>query len=259
MIRAAVLFTVLAAPVAGQEAISCILRPVHEISVVPPVAGILESVAVDRGDRVEQGQVLARLVSRVEEAQLAAARQRAQSTATVQARRAQLDDAERRLAQVRALTGRGIAAQNQLDEVMMEAEVARSLLTEAEDLRLSAELEVAAAQAVVDLRSIRAPVAGIVLARLADPGEYAAADRPLLDMVTVDVLLAEVLMPAAAYGRIALGQGAAVQAEGALAQQGVVDAIDPVINAASRSFGLRLRIDNAAGALTAGTRCTVAF
>lgn len=258
MIRALALI-LLATPAAAQDAISCILRPVHEISVVPAVAGILESVAVDRGDRVAQGQVLARLVSRVEEAQLAAARSRAQSRATLQARQAQLADAERRLAQVRALTGRGIAAQNQLDEATMEAEVARSLVTEAEDLRLAAEMEMAAAEAAVALRTIRAPVAGIVLARQADPGEYAAADRPLLDLVTVDVLLAEVLMPAAAYGRIALGQTAAVASEGGPVAQGVVDAIDPVINAASRSFGMRLRIDNAAGTLTAGTRCTVAF
>ncbi len=258
MIRAAVLILV-AGPAAAQDAISCILRPVHEISVVPPVAGILESVAVDRGDRVEQGQVLARLVSRVEEAQLAAARSRAQSRATVQAREAQLADAERRLAQVRALAKRGTAAQNQLDEVTMEAEVARSLVTEAADLRLAAEMEVAAAAAAVDLRTIRAPVAGIVLTRAADPGEYAAADRPLLDLVTVDVLLAEVLMPASAYGQITLGQNAAVQSEGAPAATGVVDAIDPVINAASRSFGLRLRIDNADGGLTSGTRCTVRF
>lgn len=265
MRRAALIAALLLArPALAQDvvgaAISCILRPVNEIAVAPPVAGILETIAVDRGDSVTEGQVLATLVSRVEQAQLSVARQRAQSRATLEARMAQLADAERRLEQAQALSKRGVGAKNQADEAAMEADVARALVAEAEDLRLAADLEVAAAEAVVDLRTIRAPVSGVVLVRHADPGEYAAVERPLLEIVTVDALLAEVLMPAEAYGRITRGQRASITTEGAPdPHPATVDAIDPVVNAASRSFGLRLRIDNAEGRLTAGNRCSVTF
>ncbi len=244
----------------AQQAISCILRPVHEIEIAPPVAGLLEEMAVDRGDRVTAGQVLGRLQARVEEAQLAAARQRASSMAAIDARRAQLTEVERRQQQVQELTNRGVATRSQLDEVTAEAEVARAQLLEAEDARLAAQLEVEAAAAAVALRVIRAPVSGLVLTRHVDPGEYAAADEALLDLVSVDTLLAEVLLSAEAMGAVRPGQQVTVTTEtGTLQRAGDVDAVDPVIDAASRSFGLRVRLDNADGAFTAGNRCGVVF
>ncbi len=250
----------LAAPLAAQQAISCILRPIHEIEVAPPVAGLLEEITVDRGDAVEKGQVLGRLQAHVEEARLAAARQRAESTAAVEAREAQVAEIERQLEQVRSLTERGVAAQNQLDEMLAEVSVARAQLAETQDARLAARLEADAAEAAVALRVIRAPVSGLVLIRHVDPGEYAAADEPLLDLVTVDTLLAEILLPAAAQGDVARGDTVTVTDEtGTLVRAGRVDAVDPVIDAASRSFGLRVRLDNADGAFVAGSRCGASF
>ena len=244
----------------GQEAISCILRPVHEIEIAPPVAGLLEVMVVDRGDPVIAGQELGRLQAKVEEAQLAAARQRAASTAAIDARRAQLAEAERRLAQIEALTNRAVATRSQLDEITAETQVARAQLAEAEDAQLAARLEVEAAEAAVNLRIIHAPVSGLVLTRHVDPGEYAAADEALLDIVTVDTLLAEALLPAEAKRHVREGQSVMVHSEdGALQRPGVIDAVDPVIDAASRSFGLRIRLENEDGAFTAGNRCAVAF
>ncbi|WP_238364734.1 efflux RND transporter periplasmic adaptor subunit [Mesobacterium pallidum] len=260
MKRFAFLALLAASPVAGQEAISCILRPADELEIAPPVAGLLEEMSVDRGDRVEAGQVLGRIESRVQEAQLAAARHRSESMAAILARQAQLADAERRLAQLQSLSDRGVASQNQLNEVLAETEVARAQLAEAEDAQFASRIEVEAAEAALALRTIVAPVSGRVLARHVDPGEYAAADEPMLEIVNVSTLYAEALLPAAAYGEVARGDAVTVvDADRDTSRAGEVTAVDPVIDAASRSFGLRVRIDNADGAFTAGTRCLLGF
>ncbi|SLN63067.1 efflux RND transporter periplasmic adaptor subunit [Roseisalinus antarcticus] len=248
-------------PATAQQIISCVLRPINEIEIAPPVSGLLAELTVDRGDRVTAGEVIGRLEAGVVEAQLAAARQRAESGAAILARDAQLADAERRLAQMQSLSDRGVASQNQLDEIVSEVEVARSELAEAHDAQIAARLEAEAAAANVALRTIRAPVSGHVLMRHVDPGEYAAADEPLLDIVTVSELHAEVLLPSDVHGTVAQGDTVEVMSlEGAgVRRAGLVDAVDPVIDAASRSFGLRVRLDNGDGAFTAGNRCDVMF
>lgn len=260
MIRLVLLGLLAATPALGQEAISCILRPADELEIAPPVAGLLEEMTVDRGDRVEAGQVLGRIESRVQEAQLAAARHRAESMAAIVARQAQVSDAERRLKQLQSLSDRGVASQNQLNEVLAETEVARAQLAEAEDAQFASRIEVEAAEAALALRTIRAPVSGHVLARHVDPGEFAAADEPMLEIVRVSELFAEALLPAAAYGEVTRGDAVTViDADRDTRRAGEVEAVDPVIDAASRTFGLRIRIDNADAAFTAGTRCLLAF
>ncbi len=63
---------------AAQEHIfDCIIDPSATVLVGSPVPGLLEQVLVDRGDFVEQGQIVARLESRVEAAAVAADRERA--------------------------------------------------------------------------------------------------------------------------------------------------------------------------------------
>lgn len=253
-----VLLLCLAVPVSAQEMISCILRPSAEIEIAPPVAGLLESLSVDRGDRVDAGQELGRVFARVEEAQLEAARRRAESTAAIDSRRAQLADAERRLEQMESLRERGVASQNQLDEVLAEVSIARSQVAEAEDSRFAAQLEVVAAEAALDQRVITSPVAGVVLARHVDPGEFAAADEALLEIVSVDTLHAEIVLPDRDYGMLDPGQTVGITS-GSVDRSGQIDAIDPIIDAASRSFSIRVVVENADGGLTAGARCDTRF
>ena len=48
------------------DPVSCLIEPYQTVELSTPVAGILAEVAVDRGDLVAAGQVVARLDSRVE-------------------------------------------------------------------------------------------------------------------------------------------------------------------------------------------------
>lgn len=48
--------------------LTCLIHPYQTITITSPVAGVLESVAVDRGDVVKEGQVLATLETSLERA-----------------------------------------------------------------------------------------------------------------------------------------------------------------------------------------------
>jgi len=54
--------------VAAAADLTCLIHPYQTITMTSPVAGMLESIAVDRGDVVKEGQVLATLDTSVERA-----------------------------------------------------------------------------------------------------------------------------------------------------------------------------------------------
>ena len=266
MIRAtaAVLVLATAGPAPAQplpEAVSCILTPARTVEVASPVEGVLAEVLVDRGDRVAEGAPLARLESSLQEAALAMARHEAASDAPVLSRRAQLTEARQRLAQTETLRARGVASETALNEVSAEVEVARNLLREAEVARETARLDANRAEAALALRTTRAPIAGAVLERHLDAGEYASEQRPLLTLVSLDPIHAEVLMPEKAFGRLQAGALAEVAMLGPdpATATGRIAVVDPVVDPASRTFGVRVALDNADGRLRAGLRCAVVF
>lgn len=253
MMAAALLWPLQAAAL---EVISCLLEPSQSFSIGSPVQGVVQDVPVERGDTVAQGDILFRIDARVEEAQLATARFNAESNAVIESRQAQLELATKMFEQAEDLSKRGIAAKNQLEEMRTQMFVAQAQLREAEDAKLSAGLQVQSAKAALALRVIRAPADAVVVDRLTDTGELASTGRPLFELVSVQVLHAEVLAPARDYGQIELGQIWQISSENSdLTRKGIVTAIDPVIDAASRSFGFRLAIENQDRALTAGNRC----
>ena len=76
-----------AVPLQAQTAapLDCLLEPNRVIDVSSAVRGVLSAVEVDRGDLVEQDQVIARLDSAVEQAAMELAQARARANAEVQA------------------------------------------------------------------------------------------------------------------------------------------------------------------------------
>lgn len=74
----------------GRE-FDCVLKPSREVRLSVPVSGVIESVRVDRGDRVAKGDVVASLDSDVERAAVALAKRRAEATAKIESGEAQFD------------------------------------------------------------------------------------------------------------------------------------------------------------------------
>lgn len=144
----------------------------RQATVSAKATGKVVEVLIEEGVIVEEGQLLARLDDSIPRAQLALAESQLQASRAgldeidVQRRQAQLD-----LDRTRGLAKRNLASQADLDrdELSVEALIAR-LDRVQQDIVVS-ERSVAVQRQVVADMQIRAPFAGIVVAKAAQPGE----------------------------------------------------------------------------------------
>jgi RND family efflux transporter MFP subunit len=262
---AAAFATVLGASAAAQPAgdpleLGGLLEPKVRVIVSAPIEGVVETVLVDRGDAVEEGQVLATLEASVEKAALEVARLRAKATAAFLRNQARLGFAERTLERSTALEQGGVLALRDRDEAEAEKALAEAGLVEAREARKMAEADLVRAQAVVDLRTIRSPIDGVVVERLLSPGDL--ADPPqFVELAQIDPLHVEIFAPLSTWGRIQEGMRAEVRPEAPVGgvHPATVIVVDRVIDAASASFRVRLELPNPDYALPAGLKCRVRF
>lgn len=256
----AILNTLPSAGAQGLPELPCLLHPNTSAAVSAPIDGVLESVSVERGDKVKAGQMVARLRSQVEEAIVALARARVAMDAEIKARQTSLEFARRRQKRTAELSKKKTISHQEMDEADTEAVLAGIQLMRARQEHHLAEIELQRAEANLELRVVRSPVNGVVMARLLSPGE-SVESRPIMRIAEIDPLRVEVIVPVAFLGKISNGMSAQVKPEAPLG--GVYTAkvviVDHVVDAASGTFGVRLELPNPDYAIAGGLRCTVRF
>lgn len=242
-----------APPAAGLD---CLIQPSQTVQVGTASSGVVQAVRVERGDHVRKGQALVQLESRVERANLAMAREKADQLGEVVATKGASDLAKRELERAADLVKDSFVSQTYFDRQRAELEVASGRGQQAEEKRRLAEREVQLAAAQLAQRTVVSPIDGVVIERLVSPGEY-VEQKPVLRIAQVDPLRVDVLVPAVAFGQISVGSKAQVTPE-LLTRQGraaVVSGVDRVIDAASHTFRVRLELPNPGGQLPPGLRC----
>jgi len=166
------------------------------------VPGRVGHFLVEEGDRVVAGQPLVELDARPYEHALARAEARLASA------RARLDLARQELARGRSLEKQDYLSLQALDRRENEAREATASVDEAEAALESAKLD-------LDDTVLRAPTAGIVLAKLKEAGEIAvpggfAGSGDLVRLANMDDVRAEVDVNESDLARIRIGQRAEV-------------------------------------------------
>jgi RND family efflux transporter MFP subunit len=256
------LAALVAAGAAAAQDYDCIIEARQVVDIRSPVEGLIERVAVERGEVVKRGQVLVTLESGPERAALAVAKQRAGAIGAVRSAQAKLDLALKKEKRAEELARQSFISSNALEEARTERSLAESELNVARDNQRLAELEVQRAAELLNLRTIRSPVNGVVVDRYLKAGEMAATSvkDPILKLAEIDPLNVEVILPASLYGSIQQGDRAEVSPE-TPAQKFVaqVKVVDRVINAASGTFGVRLELPNEKQLVPAGAKCRLRF
>lgn len=252
------------AAAAAASAHECLIEPQRRIEIRSPVNALIDKVLVERGSLVHTGDVLVQLDASVEREALAGARQRAQSDSELQVARARADYAREKFRRRDDLRRQNFITAQERDEAEAELRVAEAELALATDNRRLAGTEAQRLEAMTRQRTLRAPFTGVVTERLQHPGELAftgEGSRPILRMAQTHPLRVEVVMPTSMVGKIRVGSRAEVTPEAPLAGswQATVRVVDQVFDAASGSFGVRLELPNANGAIPAGVRCKVRF
>lgn len=211
-----------------------IIEPSEEVNLSSQVPGIVDQIFVERGDNVAKGQVLARLKSGAEQAE-------------VELIRARVEFAGRKVVRNEELHRKELISVQEKDEMDSELKIA--------------ELQLCEAKERLDLRVIRSPVQGVVVERFLGPGEYVGEDAAIFKIACIDPLYVEMVVPVDLFGAIANGMRAMVHPESPIGGQYKAEVIivDRVIDGASGTFGVRLRLPNPKHRLPAGLKCKVEF
>ncbi len=238
--------------------LACLILPERVAEIGSAVIGIVDSIEVERGDKVRKGQVLIRLRAEVERASNEVARSRAQSEAELRGAVAAQDLAQLKLNRSRTLKAENFISAQAVEQADAELRVAQEKVAQARESLRTLTHEVSMSDAQASQRILRSPFDGVVIERYANPGER-FEDKPLLKLATVHQLRVEVVAPTSLFGSLKLGQELTVYPElsGAEPRLARIAQIDRVFDPASNTFRVRLDLPNADASLPAGLRCKV--
>jgi RND family efflux transporter MFP subunit len=236
------------------------MEPSELVHIGSPVEGLIERIHAERADYVHAGDVLVELDAGVEAAAVEVARARAEMKGEVLSNEAAVDLGRRRTERVEALFQREAVSLDIHDEVETEARLARHALEHAREKRQLASLELEQARAMLERRTIHSPIDGFVVERHLAVGEV-VDEQVILSVARVDPLRVEVIAPSSLYGSIREGMTAEIVPEipGDRSLRAPVSLVDPVIDAASGTFGVRVELRNPDHAVPAGLRCRIRF
>lgn len=213
--------------------VDALVKPYREVSVSTAVPGMLESLTVREGARVDSGTTLAQLESSSERIEV-------ERLAKILEKRRFDDEGTKRLYE------QDVVSEDEAVEMRIEREIA--------------ELQLRRAEAELARRTLRAPLSGFVVNLEAEAGEWVEPGDLVFEIVNIDQVFAEVLVTPEEARNVEVGSDVEVDfpvlREGQ-ARTGKVDFIDPRVDASSGLMTIRVILPNADHAIRPGYRATV--
>lgn len=234
-----------------------LIEPYDTVEIGSPAEGIVTRVTVDRASFVEKGQVLVELDSTLQKAALAKARTMTAIRGELDLQEVQLQYAKRIYDRIRAVNA---ITTNDKDRAATEIILTQNRIKKAQESIALARHELKKAEAMLDRCAIKSPIPGVVVEKFISPGEFVSR-QPLLQIVQLDPLLVEVIVPARLFGRIRPGMTATIIPDPPQygEQLATVTIVDRVIHSASSTFGVRLELPNKDYQMPSGMKCSVQF
>jgi HlyD family secretion protein len=196
-----------------------------EVDIATKIAGRLAELGPREGDMVEAGVVVARLDAddlraqlRAAEAQVVQARKAVEeSQAGVRKSRTDVSLAGKTLKRSESLVDKGFISRSKLDTdqtgmegAMAGMDQAQSRVAEADAAVAAAVAKVESLQATLNDTSLKAPISGRVLYRLAEPGEVLAAGGKALTLLDLSDMYMTIYLPTDKAGQVALNSEARI-------------------------------------------------
>jgi RND family efflux transporter MFP subunit len=208
-------------PISSLYSTSATLRADRSATVIARTRGVVKRLVVEEGDRVSSGQILAHLED--DEQQIAAARAR---TTEETARR----DHER----LSGLYEQGLVSVDEYEASRRDSEDALHALE-------LAELE-------LSRTAIRAPIAGVVVARHLDVGATVSDGTPVYDLADLDPLYADINIPERHVIQLSPGQTVLLTADSTAAEAAaIIERIAPAVDPATGTVKVTVAVQGASG------------
>ncbi|HKB80297.1 MAG TPA: efflux RND transporter periplasmic adaptor subunit [Thermoanaerobaculia bacterium] len=202
------------------------VQAVHGVTVAADLPGTIAEILFRSGQAVNEGDVLVRLDTRQERAQLAAAEAQRELT------RVALDRQKGLLAQ-------GITSQAAYDQAAAEFK--------------QADAGVGEIKATIDRKTIRAPFAGTLGIRLVNLGEYLAGGAPIVPLQSLQPAYVEFSVPQQELRGLRVGGVVRATSDGFNGlESGAVTAIDSVVDPSTRNVRVQATFANRGGRLRPG-------
>jgi RND family efflux transporter MFP subunit len=242
----------------------CMIEPTQTIELRSEVSGVIDKIAVRRGDQVTRGQVIVTLESSVERAAAEAAHYRAQMEGPEAVAQTKLAYAKRTFARRREMAAERLMSGQERDDAEGEMRSAEAELALARENRELAALEAEQQASLLKRRTLRSPFNGVVVDQFLYSGEVVEPGdpkKPILKLAQLDPLRVHVILPRAAFGLVKRGMRAEVAPELAVGRkvEGTVTIADSLVDAASGTFAVFLEVPNPKLEIPAGLRCRASF
>ncbi len=188
------------------------------------INGIVSRTAVEAGQRIKKGDLVAEISSPEAEASLAAAR------------------AELNLAQQDF---------TRTEQLLVSRSVSREAFDQSKARLEGAKAATVQAETAVGYREVRAPMDGVVRERLVENGEVVAPGKPLLEMEDDTALRLETYIPESWSGNLTMGTEVMVTVDAAQKKMsGTLAEITPVADPLSRTFLVKFDLPPTSGVLS---------
>lgn len=205
------------------------------------IAGPVEVIHVQVGDRVEAGQVIAELNRGALAAQRDVSRAGlARAEAALATAKAELGLARQELKRLSGLKKSAAFNQARFDDAQQNVAIIESRAREAEAAIVSAKADLEVDAINLSYAEIRAPYGGVVTERMTEAGSYARAGDPVIRLVADRDLEIEADVPFQRLSGLTPGTEVGVTLDDGSAHRATVRAIVPEENPLTRTRAVRL-------------------
>jgi len=203
------------------------LAAVRGVTVSADLPGVVDRIAFESGQFVQEGDVLALLDTRQERAQLAAA------------------EAQRDLARVNY---------ERMEGLLSEKVIARAEFDRANAEQRQAEARVREIHAAIERKTIHAPFAGILGIRQVNLGQYLSGGDALVTLQSLNPIYVNFGVPQQAMADVRAGRRVRVTSDtlGSVELAGRITAVDSVVDPSTRNVQAQATVANPNGKLRPG-------
>lgn len=207
------------------------LEAKRHVDVVSRAQGLVETILVEEGDRVEEGQPLAHLDTDALEL-------------TLKEREVNMNSLESNYKRSQELLEQELLSSQEFEQTKFQYE--------------AAETQYESAQLQLEYATIRSPFTGIVTDRLIEVGNLVNANDVVFRTADLDPLLARIFVPEKDIGQVRQGQSVRINVEGSdQIHTGRVSLISPIVDPQSGTVKVTVEIRDRRGTLRPGMFTTV--
>ena len=207
------------------------VRANEEVEIVSEISGKISGILFEEGSRVAAGELLLK----IDDTELLAERQQALY---------QVELAERAEARQQRLLEDGVTSSENYDVALGELNVLRAALQLIEAQQLKTE--------------IRAPFSGVIGLRWVSPGSFLSPQTRIASLSDLDLVKLDFTVPEKYSALLRVGDEISFAVEGTSRTfPGTIYAIEPSVDASTRSLRMRARCPNRGGVLVPGAFANV--